>query len=227
MKLKGYIFSRPFMGERVPQHIQNIVIRNYCSNNNHIFFLSASEYTMDQSFHILKQIVDSSENIDGIVAYSLFQMPEDLSFRNKIFDKMISKNIVTSDFKIKSVRVVIDKNLPVDENYFRNLLGEITDSKIYFTFIKFSQSKEDISSEKDCYDANHISFFGNFKDKLAKACNRKVDLQINFFGNDNLYLKWIAIKGENKLSFGFRKTDIRVNDVIFDFLPLQTDIFKN
>ena len=92
MKLKGYIFSRPFMGERVPQHIQNIVIRNYCSNNSHIFFLSASEYTMDRSFHILKQIVESTENIDGIIAYSLFQMPEDFSFRNKIFDTMISKN---------------------------------------------------------------------------------------------------------------------------------------
>ena len=140
---------------------------------------------------------------------------------------MISKDIVTSDFKIKSVRVVMDKNLPVDENYFRNILAEITDSKIYYTFIKFSHLKEDISSEKDCYDTNHISFFGNFKDKLAKACKRKVDLQINFFGNDNLYLKWIAIKGKNKLSFGFRKTDIRVNDIIFDFLPLQTDIFKN
>ena len=149
-----------------------------------------------------------------------------IKYRND-FHKMISKNIVTSDFKIKSVRVVMDKNLPVDENYFRNILAEITDSKIYFTFIKFSHSKEDISSQKHCYDKNHISFFGNFKDKLAKACKRKVDLQINFFGNDNLYLKWIAIKGKNKLSFGFRKTDIRVNDIIFDFLPLQTDIFKN
>ena len=131
----------------------------------------------------------------------------------KDFHKMISKNIITSDFKIKSVRVVMDKNLPVDENYFRNLLGEITDSKIYFTFIKFSHIKDDISNEKHCYDKNHISLFGNFKDKLAKACERKVDLQINFFGNDNLYLKWIAIKGENKLSFGFRKTDIRIKEI--------------
>ena len=149
-----------------------------------------------------------------------------IKFRND-FHKSISKNIDTSDFKIKTVRVVMDKNLPVDENYFKSLLGEITDSKIYFTFIKFSQSKEDISNEKYCYDAKHISFFGSFKDKLAKACKRKVDLQINFFSNDNLYLKWIAIKGENKLSFGFRKTDIRINDVIFDFLPLQTETFKN
>ena len=26
-KLKGYIFSRSFMGERVPQHVQNIVLK--------------------------------------------------------------------------------------------------------------------------------------------------------------------------------------------------------
>ena len=143
------------------------------------------------------------------------------------FHKRISKNKVTSNFKIKSIRVVLDKSLPVDENYFRNLLEEITDSKIYFTFIKFSSSKENILREKNCYDKNHISFFGNFADKLSKACKRKVDLQINFFGNDNLYLKWIAIKSDYKLSFGFKKTDIRINDVIFDFLPLHTDTFKN
>ena len=143
------------------------------------------------------------------------------------FNKRISKNKVTSNFKIKSIRVVLDKTLPVDENYFRNLLNEITDSKIYFTFIKFSNLKEKILKEKNTYDKNHISFFGNFTDKLNKACKRKVDLQINFFGNDNLYLKWIAIKSDYKLSFGFKKTDIRINDVIFDFLPLHTDTFKN
>lgn len=145
----------------------------------------------------------------------------------KDFHKRISKNFIKSDLKIKSVRVVMDKNLPVDENYFRNLLDEITDTKIYFTFIKFTNLNENMSGEKHCYDISHISFFGNFKDKLAKACRKKVDLQINFFSNNNLYLKWIAVRGENKLSFGFRKTDIRLNDVIFDFLPIQTDIFKN
>ena len=33
-KVRGYIFSRSFMGERVPQHVQNIVIRDYCEKNN-------------------------------------------------------------------------------------------------------------------------------------------------------------------------------------------------
>ena len=34
MKVRGYIFSRAFMGERVPQHIQNQIIRKFCEINN-------------------------------------------------------------------------------------------------------------------------------------------------------------------------------------------------
>ena len=39
MILKGYIFSRPFLEERVPQHVQNIVIQNYCKNRDYTFQL--------------------------------------------------------------------------------------------------------------------------------------------------------------------------------------------
>ena len=34
LKLRGYIFSRNFMGERVPQHIQNIIVKDYCDKND-------------------------------------------------------------------------------------------------------------------------------------------------------------------------------------------------
>ena len=37
-RLRGYIFSRPFMEERVPQHVQNIVIRDYCSKKDIQYF---------------------------------------------------------------------------------------------------------------------------------------------------------------------------------------------
>ena len=32
--IRGYIFSRPFMGERVPQSVQSLLIRDYCNKNN-------------------------------------------------------------------------------------------------------------------------------------------------------------------------------------------------
>jgi sporadic carbohydrate cluster protein (TIGR04323 family) len=50
MNVKGYIFSRPFFGERVPQHIQNIVLRDYCRRNNLKFLMSATEYAIKNSF---------------------------------------------------------------------------------------------------------------------------------------------------------------------------------
>ena len=42
-KVRGYVFSRSFLGERVPQHVQNIIIRDYCERKNLHFLISASE----------------------------------------------------------------------------------------------------------------------------------------------------------------------------------------
>ena len=71
MKLRGYIFSRPFLGERVPQHVQNLVIRDYCKKNQFQFLLSATEYAMPNSDIMLKQVVSELDKINGIVAYSI------------------------------------------------------------------------------------------------------------------------------------------------------------
>ncbi len=88
-KLKGYIFSRPFMGERVPQHVQNIVLRDYCEKNNFIFLMSATEYSMKNSHLMLFQTLNDIKNFDGIVFYSLFQLPENNITRKKILDKIL------------------------------------------------------------------------------------------------------------------------------------------
>ena len=58
MKLKGYIFSRDFFGERVPQNVQNIVLRDYCKKNKHTFLLSGTEYTFKKSSYILFEILE-------------------------------------------------------------------------------------------------------------------------------------------------------------------------
>ena len=48
------------MGERAPQHVQNIVIRDYCNKNFINFLLSESEYSAEGSYHILKNLVNLS-----------------------------------------------------------------------------------------------------------------------------------------------------------------------
>ena len=88
-KLKGYIFSRPFMGERVPQHVQNIVLRDYCTKHNFSFLMSATEYSMKNSHLMLFQTLKDIKKFDGIVFYSLFQLPENNKVRKKILEKIL------------------------------------------------------------------------------------------------------------------------------------------
>ena len=89
-RLRGYIFSRPFMEERVPQHVQNIIIRDYCSKKDIQYLLSTTEYAMKNSTLMLRQLVRDLPSIDGIVAYSIFQMPEDDYERLSIFDSVLA-----------------------------------------------------------------------------------------------------------------------------------------
>jgi len=90
-KIKGYIFSRPFLDERAPQHIQNIIIREFCKKKNLHYSLSAVEYAMSDSHKTLYQLIKDLKKLDGIVAYSVFQLPTDNEERNKILNKVISK----------------------------------------------------------------------------------------------------------------------------------------
>ncbi len=103
-KLRGYIFSRSFMGERAPQHIQNIVLRNYCEKNNYFFLLSSVEYKMNNSFFMLELAIKELKKLDGILAYSIFQLPENDGWRKKILRKIIKKkkeiHFAVEDFSV-------------------------------------------------------------------------------------------------------------------------------
>jgi sporadic carbohydrate cluster protein (TIGR04323 family) len=90
--VRGYIFSRPFMGERVPQHVQNMVIRDYCNKEGLQYLLSATEYAMANSHLILQQVLEELSKLDGIVFYSLFLLPEDEAERNRVINVVFKSN---------------------------------------------------------------------------------------------------------------------------------------
>ncbi|MEB3826896.1 LIC12192 family sporadic carbohydrate cluster protein [Phormidium sp. CCY1219] len=91
-KVRGYIFSRPFMGERVPQHVQNLVIRDYCDRHNLHYLLSATEYAMTGCHLMLEQVLNELPDLDGVVAYSVFQLPEAPQMRQRIYDTILQLN---------------------------------------------------------------------------------------------------------------------------------------
>ena len=44
------------MGERCPQNIQNLVLRDYCVKNSYEYLLSGTEYAMKDSYLMLNQV---------------------------------------------------------------------------------------------------------------------------------------------------------------------------
>ena len=100
--VRGYIFSRPFMGERVPQHVQNLVIRDYCKKIGIQYLLSATEYAIAGSHLILQQIMDELPQLEGIVFYSLFLLPEQKKERDRVC-KVILENKKTIFFAVEGL----------------------------------------------------------------------------------------------------------------------------
>ena len=99
------------MGERVPQHVQNIVIKDFCQKRNLNFMLSVSEYAMENSSLILKDLINNLSGLHGIAAYSVFQMPYDNSKRENFFKKILKKRkeifFACENLKISSHKDII------------------------------------------------------------------------------------------------------------------------
>tara|TARA_Y100000310_G_scaffold305620_1_gene345927 strand:+ start:41 stop:436 length:396 start_codon:yes stop_codon:yes gene_type:complete len=114
-QIRGYIFSRPFLDERVPQNVQNLVIRDFCKKENLFYNLSASEYAMTNCYKVLNQLIHEPKNLDGIVAYSVFQLPENNVKRNKIFIQMLKRK-KTFYFALENLKLSKPKDLQTIEN---------------------------------------------------------------------------------------------------------------
>lgn len=109
MNLKGYNFSRSFLGERVPQHVQNIVINDYCRKNNFKLSLSATEYAFKNSEFILRHLIKSLNKYDGLIFYSIFQLPAKKESREFLYKKLIKlKKIIHFAVEQQSAKKKID-----------------------------------------------------------------------------------------------------------------------
>jgi|TARA_B110000027_G_C16046654_1_gene268006 sporadic carbohydrate cluster protein (TIGR04323 family) len=115
---RGYIFSRPFFGERAPQHIQNQIIRDFCEKKEFNYLLSSVEYAVNRSNLMLKKILNELDEVDGIVMYSLFQLPHEESDRNKVYKKIISKK-KSIYFAVEDMRLKLNEEINQIENIIK------------------------------------------------------------------------------------------------------------
>ena len=100
----GYITSRLVAGNRTPQHVQNLVIRDYARRQGLTFRLSATEFAIDNCYLALGGLLDTLDAIDGIILFSLFMLPPQTRRRQQIFKTIIKAgktiHAATEEFQI-------------------------------------------------------------------------------------------------------------------------------
>jgi sporadic carbohydrate cluster protein (TIGR04323 family) len=86
---RGYVFSRQVDNHRVPQHIQNLVIRDYAMRRKLHYLLSATEYAMPGCYLILEQVLDDLASLGGVILYSMFMLPPQSERRAAIYRRLL------------------------------------------------------------------------------------------------------------------------------------------
>ena len=89
--LRGYISSRNVFDEHVPLHIQNLVIRDYCTRNGLDYLLSSVEYIMPGSTMILEGVLAELPQLEGMVMYSVFHLPLQRDRRRDVVRRVLSE----------------------------------------------------------------------------------------------------------------------------------------
>jgi sporadic carbohydrate cluster protein (TIGR04323 family) len=85
---RGYIASRAVRGQEWPQHVQNLVVRDYAQRNGLHYLLSATEYAMDACYMNLDTVLGELDRIQGIVCFSLFMLPARAERRQALYQRI-------------------------------------------------------------------------------------------------------------------------------------------
>ncbi len=131
-----------------------------------------------------------------------------------------------SDFKIRHVRVLLDASLAIEQQFFNDLAKSFGIAPVNVSVFAFSATNEIGEQYSHFFNPEDVGFFGQFEGNLALLCAKEVDLQINYFDKEDLYMSWVGSSAKKKFSVGFAAADQRLNDLIFDFPPTEIDTFK-
>ena len=129
-RARGYIASGNFNGNRIPQHLQNHIVKSYCDANGLEFVLSRAEYwingsTQCQLWAALK------EGFKNIVFFSLWQLPNNKRDREKIYEYCTQNHIILH-FATERMHTKPDKSFFADlEILIQSNLIMLQDPKIH------------------------------------------------------------------------------------------------
>lgn len=112
---RGYIGSRPYRGNRVPQHVQNLVIRDFCTRKGFTYLLSATEYAMPGCYMVLNEVANEAPKLGGVVLYSIYMLPKRRSRRLALCRRFLDAD-ATVHGAVEDISITTDDDLDrIDE----------------------------------------------------------------------------------------------------------------
>ena len=92
LEARGYIASGPFRGIRVPQHIQNQIVKTYAEKRGYSFVLSRAEYSFKkEAYSQLRSALRDGYEI--VVLFSLWLLPRDAGLRRELIREALGKGL--------------------------------------------------------------------------------------------------------------------------------------
>ena len=75
-KLVGYVTNSNFNEKIIPIPFQNILLRNYCKDNNFTYVLPYNETVFKNSYSQLITLINKLDKDSAIISCSIFMLPE-------------------------------------------------------------------------------------------------------------------------------------------------------
>tara|TARA_Y100000768_G_C23379830_1_gene407970 strand:+ start:80 stop:493 length:414 start_codon:yes stop_codon:yes gene_type:complete len=104
---RGYVSSREINGNVIPQSLQNLKIRDYANSKNLGFKLSITEHKSKNGFFALNDLMEKINKLDGIIFFSIYQLPEKKILRKKYLEYFIKKKkkifFAFEDLELKTI----------------------------------------------------------------------------------------------------------------------------
>ena len=101
---QGYVRPTEFNNIYLPPAVQNLLIKNYCEQNNAIYKLSVNELNIKNSYMELFFILKKIKKIDGLVMTSIYMLPQDKK-NFSLFLKLYKKRKLTLMFIFENKKV--------------------------------------------------------------------------------------------------------------------------
>lgn len=105
---RGYVSSREINGNIIPQSLQNLKIRDYANSKKLGFKLSITEHKTKNGFFALNDLKEKINELDGIIFFSIYQLPKNKKLRKGYLEYFIKKKkklfFAFEDLKVKSIK---------------------------------------------------------------------------------------------------------------------------